>query len=453
MDLGHLQRALIGHGLKQPDQFGVLAAAVREEDFPDGLCRAMFAAMLRLHLAGTRIDQITLKHELGGDDAWDAPIVDVLGTYCGDLDAYCDILRREAQLARYKSAAVPIVHAETLEAAETAAEKLGRIGAGHHVNRITDAAAAANEFLDRMESQTRPEYVTTGFPQIDSVLFLELGDMAVIGGYPKAGKSLVAAQIAARLAETYRVGYFFLESSRAKLTDRLISHLSRVELRRIKTRDFRAGELQSINRACDKLSKLNLDIIDAAGMSVNDIQAISLNRRYQVIFVDYLQLVEAPGTKGGYEAVTSVSRALHTMGRKHGILVYATSQLRRPERQGKSFLPPNLSDLRESGQIEQDADIIWLLYPADPKDNSSNRVFNLAKNKEGESRRVYLRFDGAIQTMTEIPESAVARMERELAKVKQEQKAERRQEDSGRQATFFDLAEEDKTPWEETEDD
>ena len=183
-----------------------------------------------------------------------------------------------------------------------------------------------------------------------------------------------------------------------------------------------------------RFSALQLDIINAAGMSVQDIQAVSLNKRYQVVFVDYLQLLAAPG-KGLYEQVTNISKGLHVMGRQHGIAVFALAQLSRPEKSGAKPAPPNLSSFRESGQIEQDADAAMLLYPSDPKDNRSHRILNLAKNKEGESCRLYMEFDGAIQSMREIPEPATTQLRRELGEVNKRLKAEAKAE----QVTFENL--------------
>ena len=94
--------------------------------------------------------------------------------------------------------------------------------------------------------------------------------MVIVGGYPSSGKTLLSLQIAAHLARRYRVGFFSLETSPAKLTDRLMSHLSRVPLKKIKDRDLSDADWLALTRAAEALSALTLDFIDAGGMTVRD---------------------------------------------------------------------------------------------------------------------------------------------------------------------------------------
>ena len=177
-----------------------------------------------------------------------------------------------------------------------------------------------------------------------------------------------------------------------------MSHLSQVPLTKIKRRDLNDADWDALATCASKLAKLQFDCIDAGGMTVRDIQAVALNKRYQVIMVDYLQLVVDKG-RGRYEQVTNISQGLHTLARSNGITVIALAQLRRPEKENGKPKPPTMSDFRESGQIEQDADIAMLLWPSDPNDNRSRRVLKISKNKEGDRIKLELDFDGATQTM------------------------------------------------------
>ena len=157
----------------------------------------------------------------------------------------------------------------------------------------------------------------------------------------------------------------------------------------------------ALTKAAEALSNLQLDFIDAGGMTVRDIQALSLSRKYQVIFVDYLQLIAGNSKQSRYDQVTSISQELHTLGRAHGITVISLAQLKRPDKEKGKPVPPSMADFRESGQIEQDADIALLVYPSDPRNYRSDRVLYVAKNKEGTHDRYELEFDGATQTMRE----------------------------------------------------
>ena len=134
-------------------------------------------------------------------------------------------------------------------------------------------------------------------------------------------------------------------------------------------------------------------------MTVRDIQALTLNQRFEVIVVDYLQLVVDHG-KGSYEQVTNISKGLHTLAQSNGVAVIALAQLSRPEKEKGKPQPPSMHSFRDSGQIEQDADVAFLLWPSDPNDNRSERVLKVAKNKEGERLKLDLTFDGACQTLT-----------------------------------------------------
>lgn len=170
-----------------------------------------------------------------------------------------------------------------------------------------------------------------------------------------------------------------------------------IKARKISERDYiRLTDRQR------ELGARRLDIIRASGMAVSDIQAITLARRYQVIFVDYLQLLRETGRNmNRTEAVSRMSMELHRLAQTHGVTVIALSQLGRPENRGEIQRAPTLSSLRESGQIEQDADAVLLLYLTDPGDPKSDRRLKIAKNKEGELGYADLNFEGRFQRFAE----------------------------------------------------
>lgn len=444
-DLDMIANALIGEALRRPESFGQLAAELRPEDFPEGIKRTIWKGLCSLFFAGEAIDVVTLKHKLGGEEALDYPIIDAMGTQCGGIAEYAKILREGTLHSKLSYLGTALAYSENLTAARSVLEDISRLDSERSRSDVTGAEQAAHEFIDRMES--KPRYIHTGFAELDAPLFLESGDFVVIGGYPKAGKSMIAAQIARYLATDRRVGYFFLESNKRKLMDRMICSMARVPLPKIKNRELGVGDWKAINKAAADFSRLKMEIIDAAGMTVQDIQAISLNRRYEVIFVDYLQLVASSGENLTVQ-IGNVSKGLHTFGQKHGVTVFALAQLSRPDKTGGKLKPPNLSSFRESGQIEQDADAAMLLYPSDPNDNRSHRILNLAKNKEGEALYLELSFDGALQTFTPLNKQlsrtqSFKEGERRFQALKEEQRAQ------SRQPSFFELDDDEPTPFEE----
>lgn len=174
-----------------------------------------------------------------------------------------------------------------------------------------------------------------------------------------------------------------------------------MNLAKIKRSELDESDYQALSIASKRLIKPELELIEAAGMTVADIQAFSLSRRYDAIFIDYLQLIPSPQGRSRYDAVTDVSIRLHQMSQTTGIAVFPLSQLSRPDKDRDGRKAPNMASLRESGQIEQDADVIMLLYKEDPDRPDSRRVLKIAKNKEGEVGQIYLTFDGNTQTFRE----------------------------------------------------
>ena len=140
-------------------------------------------------------------------------------------------------------------------------------------------------------------------------------------------------------------------------------------------------------------------------MTVMDIRATALYRRHEIIIIDYLQLIQSTGSSR-YEQVTNISLGLHTMAQSMGVTVVALSQLARAGRESGS---PTMASLRESGQIEQDADLILLLYLEDQDKMHGPRIMRIAKNKEGTCPSIKLDFDGKRQIFCKASGDAAAK--------------------------------------------
>jgi len=394
----NIEYGIIGTIIMEADSAGECVAKLSPSNFSSEVARKLFETISALHFEGAPIDPVTVAHRAGRD--YEAAVRDMLryATAKSNLDYYCALLLEQGQLHRLQTEAMTLASAESLQAAGTALDKLNGLMVTRKSVQIVSLSEAVFDFYKRLEAPA-PEYLKWGIEELDKAIYAELGDFIVIGGYASAGKTLLSLQFAKGLAEKYRVGYFSLETSPGKLTDRLMSHTTQIALKKIKQRDLNDADNAALADIGPKLSKLPVEFIAASGMSVRDIQAIALNRRYQVIFVDYLQNIADAG-KGRYEQVTNISQGLHTLAQSSGIAVIALAQLRRPEKDKGKPKPPSMADFRESGQIEQDADVAMLLWPSDPNDNRSRRVLKVAKNKEGERLKLELEFDGATQTMT-----------------------------------------------------
>lgn len=247
------------------------------------------------------------------------------------------------------------------------------------------------EFYQRHADGHQPDYLRWGIRQLDERLYAERGDLIILGGLPSSGKTLLATQFAMHMARSgLRIGVFSLETSDAKLYDRMVAQTEGINFGRIKRNQMIADDYKTASTAIQTAQRITLDVIRASGFSVADVQAVAMARRYDVIVIDYVQLLQAKGNTR-VEQVTNISLALHTMAQRAGIAVIALSQLSRPEKRPQRSRTPSMSDLRESGQLEQDADAIMILA-AQP---GGNRVLSIVKNKEGERGAIELVFDAA----------------------------------------------------------
>ena len=399
-----LEFRVLGSLLAQPDWIGEAVTVLGPEDFPETDCGDIFAAMRSLFLDGKPVTPMAVVLE-AGDASRDVVKAirsqPLAAAERGEFASLADKLQARNRLRRVTELAGALAISQNREP-EYIGHMVDEINAAmsrRRESRAVSMGQAAVDFIGSLDET--PAFLPWGIKRLDEGLEVEAGDFVVIGGYASSGKTLLALQMARTLAESRRVGFFSLETSPGKLFGRLIARESGRSLKRIKRRDLREEDYAALTAAASALDKLDLDLIPAGGMSVSDIQAVTLARRYEVIFVDYLQLLDAPGRER-YDKVTAISIGLHTMAQRHGVTVVALAQLSRPERtktrDGRP-VPPNMSSLRESGQIEQDADVILLLYPADPDNNASGRVLKIAKNKEGERFTIDLAFDGATQSL------------------------------------------------------
>jgi replicative DNA helicase len=250
--------------------------------------------------------------------------------------------------------------------------------------------------------------VPTGFEGIDNLLSgLQRSDLIVIGARPSMGKTSLALDIArhASLKGGVPVGVFSLEMSREQVIDRFIASQSGVSLWKLRTGRVKDDfEFQLIQKALDELSQAPLFIDDTP--SPNILQMRSMARRLQIehglglLIVDYLQLIHSRGSANisMVQQVTEISRGLKGLARELNVPLIALSQLSRAVDQRDSKIP-KLSDLRESGSIEQDADVVLFIYrkdrdnPDTPIEEQNVAQINIAKHRNGPLGSVDLRFD------------------------------------------------------------
>ena len=301
-------------------------------------------------------------------------------------------IKENAALRRFQSLAVE--SASALTTYEDLSEIYQQMGEAMSLKAEEEDAWTYEDVLNDyvLHMDEKPVYIKTGIERLDEALHISPGDFIIIGGRPSAGKTALSLQIAASMAkQDYTVYYFSLETSKRKLGARLMANQIYCPLDTVKNK---AVSLNEINGQAKNM-KMPLYIRSAAGKNVAWMKAQALRKKAQVIFVDYLQLIHETGAKDRYAAITSISIALHELAQTTGIVVVALAQLNRnPSKPGAT---PTNSDLRESGQIEQDADAIILLS----SDNPDKYLFRLSKNKEGEIGDLPITFNKQIQRFQE----------------------------------------------------
>ena len=301
-------------------------------------------------------------------------------------------IKENAALRRFQSLAVESTSALTTY--EDLSEIYQQMGEAMSLKAEEEDAWTYEDVLNDyvLHMEENPEYPNTRLERLDEALHISPGDFIIIGGRPSAGKTALSLQIAASMAkQNYIVYYFSLETSKRKLGARLMANQIYCPLDTVKNKAVSLNEIDGQA----KNMKMPLYIRSAAGKNVAWMKAQALRKKAQIIFVDYLQLIHETGAKDRYAAITAISIALHELAQTTGIVVVALAQLNRnPSKPGAT---PTNSDLRESGQIEQDADAIILLSG----DNPDKYLFRLSKNKEGEIGDLPITFNKQIQRFQE----------------------------------------------------
>ena len=385
--------AVIGCMVTEPELSGRILETVREEDFGDPALRTIFAAAKTVFLSGRPTDPVLVRDAAGQayvpylrEAIMNTPTTAYWKQYVHDL-------REAGALRRMNAAGLRVATAATAqEAREALAEAEGLVTDRPDL-RISTLQESMLDFRRRVTSEEKPDYLPWPWQNLRKKLRAELGDFLIIGADSSVGKTAMALQMAWHISMTgKRVGFFSLETSIRKLADRIAAQMAGIDMQRIKDRTMTAEDFRFLGEISDMSQKMNMELIEAAGYSVADVRSVTLSRRYQVIFCDYVQLLSAPG-KDRWEVVTSVSMDLHRLAQELGVAVIGLSQITPPDKKTKKA--PDKDSLRESRQLKQDADAIMMLSLAKPDAPDSPRSLEIVKNKDGPLGQMYLRFSPA----------------------------------------------------------
>lgn len=390
------QAGCIGCVLQSPELAGQLLSETSAEDF-DGGAKTVYQAISTLFTEGQSPDPVQVGERTNGVyNEYLLQCVDIVPTTLS-LPQYIASVKRQSRMAQLQSLFLQAAAAPTLDAMGDYLSQANALMVTSRKNRVYDMTTLLLNFYER--KQKGETYLPSGLKVLDSVMYISPGDYNVLAGQPSRGKTALALQMALIQARQYHVGFYSLETNKGKITDRLMTHYSHINMKKIKLADLDEDDWA---RAADASSALsthyNFDVVEAAGMTVDDIFHTALSRRHEIIYIDYLQIIAGTG-KSRTEIVTNISARIHQLSQRHKILVVALSQLSR-ETSKLASEEPNMNDLRESGQIEQDADSVLMIYCQKKNDTKGPRVLKIAKNKEGQTCKIDLDWDGNTQTFT-----------------------------------------------------
>lgn len=386
-----LLAALLGFPQYIPEAVGRLTP----DDFPEGLSD-LYAAVDGTWSAKGEMDVVDVLHHYPNLKETVAACIDVLDTAPVQVtrsrvrEWVTALLERRA-LERFQTLAVQAASPST--SYEDLAGLYGRMGQAldtdHPGEDFTPLGDLIDDYIRNLDQQ--PNYIPTGIGPLDRNLHILPGNFILIGGRPSAGKTALSLQIAVEMAKQGRkVCYFSLETSPQILAQRIIANQLYAPLEQVKTKKVPAAELDGLS----KLRKLPLYIRSASGRNVAWIRAQALRMKAQVAVIDYVQIIRPDRSGDRYQAITQISIALHELAQTTGMVVIGAAQL---SRNAAHTLPSN-ADLKESGQLEQDADAVLLLGNAD----DGRSVCILSKNKEGRVGEIPLAFDKERQRFLEV---------------------------------------------------
>lgn len=407
--LATAQAAVLGAMLIDADCIADVLADTSETMFVSSVYRTVYGCIRQLFQEAQPVDPVTVGaalKERAGQDYGEllVQLMDMTPT-SANVGSYVEILKRESIVWRLRSIGAALAETEDLPTAEKLMERANAAMSLRSGVEVWDMTQMWENFCLRHAQTAKTEYIRWGYDFIDERVYTARGDYCVIGGYSSAGKTCLALCMAMKMAQQYRVGFFSYETDKEKLTDRIMSAKAMVGLSDIKQNKLGEKEWEELAYAASSLSRTGLQIMQCSGFTVADIQSVALSRHYDVVFVDYLQLIEADGRKGWGrpEEVGSISRGLQRMSHEHGITAVVLSQLT-PDDGRKKNEAPTMYDLRESRQIAMDADVIFLLYLEDPADRAGPRILKCDKNKDGQAGWYkVMQFQGRIQSFRPMP--------------------------------------------------
>lgn len=420
------EQAVIGSILINPECVSVVLSHIKPDYFYIPQHKAIMDAIVILDTLGSRIDALTVLDKLSSDKSFDKEngknlLFQIAQSVpsAANVENYCKIVREKHFLRSLITISRDTIDsaleggAEADRILDSAEQKIYDIRKGKStgsLQRLSDVISAeVYPTLVKISSDNADEFkgIPMGFSKIDEITSgLNKSDLILIGARPAMGKTSFALNIARNVSMTgKKVVFFSLEMSNEQLASRVLSTEARVESNKLRSGDISSEEWVRLAEATERLNKCELYFDDTASITVPEIKSkIKRARNVDCIVIDYLGLMESAKKKENrVQEVTEITRSLKMLAKDMRIPVVCCAQLSRgPEKNGKASNRPMLSDLRDSGSIEQDADIVMMLYregyykssskDADQIDMTQADV-DVAKNRHGPTGLIKLHWD------------------------------------------------------------
>jgi len=413
------EQSVLGSLLIDRDAIIRVASLLKSDDFYHGANGSIYQAILDLYNRREPTDFITLTDELTrrerlddvGGVAYLSTLLNAVPTAV-HVEYYGKIVERTATLRRLIDAGAQIVGigyrdgVDTEDALDAAERTIFDISQRRTTKDFQSIAEVLERFFDQIDymQQHRGSVVgvATGFTDLDQLTGgLQKSDLIIVAARPSVGKTAFALGMAygAAIQHGKTVGIFSLEMSAEQLVQRLLATETGVDSHRLRLGQIDDHEWDRISRAFGRLAEAHIFIDDSAALSVMEVR--SKARRLQAehgldfLVIDYLQLMQSRRTENRVQEISEISRGLKGLARELNIPVVALSQLSRAV-ETRADHRPMLSDLRESGSIEQDADIVTFIYRDEVYDQNTEKKgiaeIIVAKHRNGPVGSINLRF-------------------------------------------------------------
>lgn len=415
------EMSLLGAVLIDEETLADISEHVTVKDFYDKRHATIFGGMMRLYEKHKPVDLLTLTDELKRKDELDSiggsSYLTELTNYvptAAHAEAYAEIVAQKAVRRRLIKASAEISElgfnedTSTQELLEKAETELFSVSDQSLKQDLVSLESILTDSFDRLEELHRNKGslrgVRTGYRDLDNMTAgLQRSDLIILAARPAMGKTTLVTNLAYNVATIAKqpVLFFSLEMSKEQLVDRMLADASGVDAWNIRTGNLSDDDFSKLSEAMGEMAEAPIYIDDTPGLSVLEMRTKARRAAHErplgLIIIDYLQLMQGSGRSDGnrVQEVSEISRGLKLIARELNVPVIALSQLSRSV-ESRSPQIPQLADLRESGSIEQDADIVMFIYreayynPETERENITDLI--IAKHRNGPTGKVELYF-------------------------------------------------------------